>query len=714
MVIRKIRLENFKKFKHLEKEFSPGINVVKGARNETGKSTLLEGILVSLFENPKSSRKALDSLWTWGTDGKGRLCLEFSADGKNYVLDKDFNSRGLQLIEQDTQMRWNIPSQIEDKLDSLLGTNSRDLFLSTCCIRQDEVRAIQSGKTKVEQSIEQIITGGAQGITAREAVERLDSAISELKRGLTSPAKYPGPVAAIQAEISQRKNELARLKENLAETEKLRSELPEIEKQIAKLAEDISICEKLLNNNRLRQDIENRVAQKNQEYDELEKLISEIESAMKEKQSLESELQGLSSLGDEKNAAAVRESLLRLDERRNSIAADLNERRQELAKIEAHLRGKRALIILASKAVLIGSLTTAVLGALAFFLTVFHMPAAIAVALGIVLVVASLAAKSSITTTEQDKKIWQKRISDMESALADMSREEDRLLSSTGCRSREEFDSKYAQFNSLQQKLKETDTKLNVLLQGRTYEQLRGRLREIARELAVEEQKLTDELKSTKLPPEDVIKYQERKQQLENEKSRLEYRRLVIQVRLQEASDPEVVNKLEEELEGLTQEMSRLQRKLQICELAKAFISKAKEETLLILHDQLETEIAHYLSIFTDGKYNKVRIEKGTLDCTIFSDEKGDWVHPEELSGGTIDQFYLAYRLALAHIIYRDKQPPLILDDPFYNFDSLRLSRALASLKELSKNQQVIIFTLGDTYDSIADRIIELSTEYPR
>jgi uncharacterized protein YhaN len=78
------------------------------------------------------------------------------------------------------------------------------------------------------------------------------------------------------------------------------------------------------------------------------------------------------------------------------------------------------------------------------------------------------------------------------------------------------------------------------------------------------------------------------------------------------------------------------------------------------------------------------------------------------LSGGAIDEFYLAFRLALAGLLFGDKRPPLILDDPFVNFDSIRLTATLNFLKTLASDYQVIIFTLTDLYDKVADKIILL------
>ncbi len=80
----------------------------------------------------------------------------------------------------------------------------------------------------------------------------------------------------------------------------------------------------------------------------------------------------------------------------------------------------------------------------------------------------------------------------------------------------------------------------------------------------------------------------------------------------------------------------------------------------------------------------------------------------KSLSGGVIDEFYLAYRLALVKLIFGNKNPPLLLDDPFGNFDSIRLNKALLLFKDLSKDYQIIIFTLKDIYDEVADNLVQL------
>jgi uncharacterized protein YhaN len=168
---------------------------------------------------------------------------------------------------------------------------------------------------------------------------------------------------------------------------------------------------------------------------------------------------------------------------------------------------------------------------------------------------------------------------------------------------------------------------------------------------------------------------------------------------------------LEEELERLQQDLEQKERKVRIYQLAGEFISKARSEILASSREALEQEIQRYLSVFTNGKYERVKIGRDDLDFWVYSDEKEDWAKPEELSGGAIDQFYLAFRFALVKLIFDDKKPPLILDDPFVNFDSVRLASTLSFCRTLSSDYQIIIFTLSDSYDEVADNIILLGEE---
>jgi uncharacterized protein YhaN len=58
--------------------------------------------------------------------------------------------------------------------------------------------------------------------------------------------------------------------------------------------------------------------------------------------------------------------------------------------------------------------------------------------------------------------------------------------------------------------------------------------------------------------------------------------------------------------------------------------------------------------------------------------------------------------------VTQDRRPPLIFDDPFVTFDEARAERAMAMLRDLAADFQVIYLTTSDRYDHAADRVVEL------
>jgi hypothetical protein len=56
-------------------------------------------------------------------------------------------------------------------------------------------------------------------------------------------------------------------------------------------------------------------------------------------------------------------------------------------------------------------------------------------------------------------------------------------------------------------------------------------------------------------------------------------------------------------------------------------------------------------------------------------------------------------------LVTGDRRPPLVMDDPFVTLDDERGKRALALLKEISVDFQVIYLTTSSRYDKTADKV---------
>ncbi len=72
-------------------------------------------------------------------------------------------------------------------------------------------------------------------------------------------------------------------------------------------------------------------------------------------------------------------------------------------------------------------------------------------------------------------------------------------------------------------------------------------------------------------------------------------------------------------------------------------------------------------------------------------------------SDGTVDQLYLALRLAVARVL--SPTAPLVLDDALVRFDDTRLSAALRILQEEAAQKQVLLFTCQNREKEILERM---------
>lgn len=104
----------------------------------------------------------------------------------------------------------------------------------------------------------------------------------------------------------------------------------------------------------------------------------------------------------------------------------------------------------------------------------------------------------------------------------------------------------------------------------------------------------------------------------------------------------------------------------------------------------LNKEASQLVSGITGGIYNSMSIDE---NLGVFLNTKTKLVPIENVSSGTMDQVYLALRLAAAKLLQEDGgQMPLIFDDSFTQYDDDRLKTALYWLSK-AYGGQMIFFT---------------------
>jgi hypothetical protein len=176
----------------------------------------------------------------------------------------------------------------------------------------------------------------------------------------------------------------------------------------------------------------------------------------------------------------------------------------------------------------------------------------------------------------------------------------------------------------------------------------------------------------------------------------------------QNTEDAERVAALAERLATRTDELAVLERRVRIYDQTLTAIIAAEAATMQKAARYLERQMGVDIGRITGGRYERVRVDENDLTITVWSPEREAWIDAALLSKGTADQLYLAARLGLVRQVTQDRHPPLVFDDPFVTFDDERAVRAIALLRELAADHQVLYLTCSDRYDAVADLVIEL------
>lgn len=136
--------------------------------------------------------------------------------------------------------------------------------------------------------------------------------------------------------------------------------------------------------------------------------------------------------------------------------------------------------------------------------------------------------------------------------------------------------------------------------------------------------------------------------------------------------------------------------------LAFEMMKKAEEEMRQSFGPILNDKTGDIFSALTNEKYSSVTVNKNYDIMVKDSAHFREWQY---LSSGTIDQAYLALRLAISQLISPEDNPvPLFLDDVLIQYDSQRSNNAVSFLKDYAEqnNIQIVLFTCHDNIVSMA------------
>jgi len=200
--------------------------------------------------------------------------------------------------------------------------------------------------------------------------------------------------------------------------------------------------------------------------------------------------------------------------------------------------------------------------------------------------------------------------------------------------------------------------------------------------------KSLDEMEAESFAVEELLQMQK-----EMEESNLEELYYDLQKKIR--TPDKNLSQVQEEIDAKQKDVNEKTDYYDSLKVAAEVMQEASDEMRMSFGPQLNKRTSEIFNSLTNGKYGKILVTKD-YDIAVQSG-----IHYREwryLSNGTIDQAYLALRLAITELISDKNIPlPLFLDDVLIQYDDKRIETALDFLSDYANKKgdkfQLILFT---------------------
>lgn len=708
MILTKLEVKHFGKWKDFTLDLSGGVNVILG-RNEAGKSTLCAFLYAMFFGLPNESKKlGIRQDWRkrylpW-SGGAMEGTLHFQADGRSYVLSRKLGKmRKGDKVSLKDGITWEEVSDIApDEIGRHFFGLGAEAFLRTMFIGQMGTVIASGADDEILKRLANLHQSGEEDISYQKVSELLEKA----KHELISKSEKTGILPKLEQDIE-------RLEQELAEEESL---MRQYRDDIVQRAQQKEQAEKLLQEQKqwteqkalAKQHGRFCAAQKNAAEKERltkrkEENAAKISAQQDKLQSIREKEKKFSSFADFTQADLL--GLAQAEEEREKTLekiAQAEQKQKELAEMEQKKkeqtgrlpRGVNLPMLLIAAAVAVMGI---VFGLMASPILFVLLP--ISVLLG---AVAFLGLK--------ERKQQKEELAALEKALEMLQREEsvgetqalsqqlerlnqklDAALKPVGAANVREFTAILEEKQKLKQEERNAETELAFLTEAD--QQIEEDLKRM--QPMEETEDFSPQAVSYSGPAEeelDLLLSQNHEKQLEIQRLiesagfRLDH--VFSQMRSADIILSELEQKKEEKEHFLFQYN------------ALCVAQECMEESYLELKQDfapvLNRRVGEILSTLTDGKYEELKIADD-YKIMLKEQESGQIVSAEYLSGGTYDILYFALRLGITQVIFSDKIPLLVLDDAFLQMDDVRAQKAADFTKNNLSAEQILYFTCHES-----------------
>jgi uncharacterized protein YhaN len=565
---------------------------------------------------------------------------------------------------------------------------------------------ISESPEAIKDRLEALITGGREEALASKAINKIESEIKDLKK---TGHKHKGQLQKLESTRSDLEYELDKAKREIDQVQQSRTRLRKVKARLSELKENFETNVIQRKNARQAAEVQDKVSGLEERFGDLTSRTNNIKESKKAIEKMAARLVDLPEIDKADVRIADEQEAQRryLESKRDAAEQKVNESTENLNLANPGSATKALTIVMSLCTV---GLTVYWYGFTAMAETGFIVGAGASLLLAILSWSFWSSKRKTHAEAKADHDLKRSRFEEIRDDLRANQTSLDTVLGKYKFKTVEVLRGQFEERSELEKDLRSEENRLDNYLDDKTVRDLEEELKTVTRELAIESEKLR-ELKLHQMSPEDLAALESKVNSSESEITKLESEEKTLDRQLDFAeSGIEHQASLEERLEEVNIQIERKMRYLRVLEITRDYVDKARKDVLKSTLKLLDDETSEILNEVTGGRYSKVRFDRQSLKFEVFSGDRDAWVEPERyLSRGTIDQLYLAARLALVRILSEERNPVIILDDPFVTFDSQRRANALEVLKRLSDKYQIFLLTCHDHYDSLASETITLT-----
>ena len=196
---------------------------------------------------------------------------------------------------------------------------------------------------------------------------------------------------------------------------------------------------------------------------------------------------------------------------------------------------------------------------------------------------------------------------------------------------------------------------------------------------------------------DEIERLEQERANTDSEIAELSTERGAIQTELQRLEGEDESSRLRMERNVLCEQLRGHARDWTRFTLAQSLLEEARMKFERERQPGVVRHAQEFFAEITEGRYGRVYAPLGEQTITV-TDADGRTKQPSELSRGTREQLFLSLRFGLIRELgQRTKPLPVVVDEILVNFDPDRGLRAALAFVELSRTNQVLVFTCQPT-----------------